>query len=348
MANKLNKKIYKKVMMMKNLIFLTFILLFLLGCKDNNKENEEISIIPEDASIEQLNRLIAKNPGDVNLLFERANYYYRNEHYDSAIVELNNIVKIDSLNPDYYHLLADAYMDSAQSRFALSTMKKLINIYPDRIPSLLKLSELFFIVKEYDNSISTVNSILYLSPANPEAYFMLGVNFKEMRELAKAKNSFKTVVENTPEHIDAWLQLGQIAEEQGDSLAITYYKNAIKIDTSSIEALHYLAYYYQNHKRVEEALNLYRKMSILKPGYTSSYLNSGLIYLNMDSLPQAYDNFNILVNIANTNPKGYYYRGMVNFLNKDIIKAKMDFLQALKLDPGFNEAKEMLKKVGEK
>lgn len=331
---------------MKKLIFSAFILIFLLGCKD--KENAEISNIPKDASLEQLNSLIAKSPGDVNLLFERAKYYYNNTIYDKAIIELKEIMKIDSLNPDYYHLLADAYMDSAQSRFALSTMKKLINIYPDRIPSLLKLSEFFFIVKEYDNSISSVNSILYLSPNNPEAYFMLGVNFKEMKELAKAKNSFKTVVENTPEHIDAWLQLGQIAEEQGDSLAITYYKNAIKIDTSSVEALHYLAYYYQNHKRMDEALKLYRKMSILKPDYTSSYLNSGLIYMKMDSLALAFDNFNILVNIAGTNPKGYYYRGMVHFLNEDNNKAKLDFLQAVKLDPEFKEAKEMLKKIDEK
>lgn len=333
---------------MKKLIFFAFIMSFLLSCKDNNKENADISTIPKDAGIEQLNALLEKNPNNKTLLFERAKYYYENEFFDKAIDELNAIIKIDSLNPDYYHLLADAYMDSAQSRFAISTMKKLINIYPDRIPSLLKLSELFFIVKEYDNSISTVNSILYLSPNNPEAYFMLGVNFREMKEMAKANNSFKTVVENNPDHIDAWLQLGQIAEEQGDSIAITYYKNAIKIDTSSTEALHYLAYYYQNHKRIDEALKIYRKMSVLKPNNTSSYLNTGLIYLKMDSLKQAYDNFNLLVNIAKGNPKAYYYRGLVSFMNGEPEKARRDFEQALKINPEYADAKKMLKKITNK
>jgi tetratricopeptide (TPR) repeat protein len=337
--------VFIKVKKMKKFIFLVFIISFLSGCKDNSKEKDNSSIIPKDAGIEQLNNLIAKNPGDTGLLFERAKYYYKNELYDKAIEELNSIMKIDSLNPDYYHLLSDAYMDSAQSRFALSTMKKLINIYPDRVPSLLKLSELFFIVKEYDNSISTVNNILYLSPNNPEAYFMLGVNFREMKELAKAKNSFKTVVENNPEHIDAWLQLGQIAEEQGDSIAITYYKNAIKIDTASIEALHYLAFYYQNHKRIDESLKIYRKMSVLNPNNTSSYFNTGLIYLKMDSLPQAYNNFNLLVNIARGNPKGYYYRGLVSYMNGEQEKARADFEQALKINPEYTEAKSMLKKL---
>jgi tetratricopeptide (TPR) repeat protein len=174
---------------------------------------------------------------------------------------------------------------------------------------------------------------------------MLGVNFKEMKEFTKAKNSFKTVVENDPEHIDAWLQLGELAEEQGDSIAITYYKNAIKSDTTSVEALHYLAYYYQNHKRTGEALKLYRKMSILNPNNTSSYLNTGLIYMKMDSLPQAFDNFNLMVNISKANPKGYYYRGLVQYLNGDMIKAKNDFEQCLKIDPQFIDAKKMLDKV---
>ncbi|MGE5357246.1 MAG: tetratricopeptide repeat protein [Deltaproteobacteria bacterium] len=333
----------KIIIKVKRIIFPVLLLILLGAC--GKKDDKNKALIPSDASLEQLNSLIEKNPDDTGLLFERAKYYYKNQLYDKTIEEINSILKKDSLNPDYYHLLADAYMDSAQSRFALSTMKKLINKYPDRIESLLKLSELFFIVKEYDNSISTVNSILYLSPNNPEAYFMLGVNFKEMQELSKAKNSFKTVVENDPGHVDAWLQLGQIAEEQGDTTAITYYKNAIKTDTSSIEAIHYLAYYYQNHNRIDEALSLYRKMSIMNPTNTSSYLNAGLIYMKMDSLPKAYDNFNLLVNISKANPKAYYYRGLVQYLNGDNVKAKIDFEQCLKIDPEFSDAKTMLNKI---
>lgn len=331
---------------MKNLILILFILFSISACKENQEKNK--IIIPKDASLEELNRLLSKNPEDPALLYERAKYYYEHDNYKEAIVDLENVLKKDSLNPDYYHLLADSYMDSAQSRFALSTMKKLIDKFPERIPSLLKLSELFFIVKEYDNSISTLNSILYLSPNNPEAYFMLGVNFREMKEFTKAKNSFKTVVENNPEHVDSWIQLGEIAEEQKDKLAETYYKNALKADTSNINSIHYLAYYYQNQNKMDLALEYYRKMSNIEPNNQTSYLNAGLIYLKMDSLSKAFDNFNILVNIAKVNPKGYYYRGYVHYLNGESQKARSDFEQALKIDPEFEDAKAMLNKIKSK
>ena len=323
------------------LIFSIFLSMILLSCK-NDKTEKDLNV-PSD--IKELNKLIEKNPKDATLLYARGKYYYDTESYDNTIEDLNIAIKLDSMQPDYYHLLSDAYMDSAKSRYAIQTMKDLINKFPERIPSLLKLAELFFIVKEYDNSITTINSILYLSPGNPDAYFLLGVNFKEMGKLKEAKNSLLTSVENNPEDIDAWLQLGQIAELQKDSSALRFYDNALHIDSTSIEALHHIAFYYQNNGNVKKALETYRKMSVMDPNYPSSYFNSGLIYLHMDSLEQAYNNFNILVNIDRKNSKGYYYRGYVNYLAGKMENAKADFEQTLKLDPEFAEAKEILEKI---
>lgn len=332
---------------MKIKIILFFVVAVILySCKED--ENKKVAVIPNDPTLEQLNELIVKSPKDEKLLFERAKYYNKNEKYKDAISDMRSVLKIDSLNPVYYHSLADIYMDAAWSRFAIKTMQDLLNIYPERIPSLLKLSEFYFIVKEYDKSISTINSILYLSPDNPEAYFMLGVNFKEMKQFAKAKNSFLTAVENKPEHVNAWLELGQLAELQNDTTAITYFKNAILIAPDNIESLHYLAYYYQNNGKIPEALKTYRKISVLNPNYTSAYFNSGVIYLKLDSIQQAFDNFNILVNIDRGNPKAYYFRGMSHYLGENDDAARSDFQQALKIFPEYEEAKVMLEKLREK
>ena len=327
----------------------TFLIIFLfsmiiISCK-NDPENKNSAVLPADPTLEQINSLLKKNPDDINLLRERAKYLYDNDKLDEAIKDMKKVIEKDSLNPQNYHLLADIYLDNAQSRYSIRTMEKVISLYPERIPSLLKLSEIYFIVKQYDKSIATINTILYFSPNNSEAYFMLGVNFKELKQMSKAKNSFLTAVENDPEHIDAWLELGQIAEEQNDTMALTYYNNAVLIDSSNIEAFHHLAYYYQNHNDTEKALKIYRKIIGLNPGYNSAYFNTGIIYLKEDSLKQAFDNFNIMVNIDKTNPKAYYFRGLVHYLNHENNKAKADFEQALKIYPEYTEAKDMLQKI---
>jgi len=334
---------YKNIKQMRNTLIYVFVIAFLFSCKNDDKVKD--ARIPSDPTLEQLNKLVETKPNDAKILYERAKYFYNNEKYKDAIKDMKQVMKIDSVNPVYFHTLADIYLDDADSRYAINTMEKVVSLYPERIPSLLKLSEFYFIVKNYDKSLSTINSILYLSPDNPEAYFMLGVNFKEMNQLAKAKNSFLTVVENNPEHIDAWLQLGKLAEEQKDSTAETYYKNAILIDEDNVEAMHYLAYYYQNNGKLQKALDTYKKIVLIDPSYTASYLNSGIIYLKQDSLQKAFDNFNIMVNVDKSNPKGYYFRGMTHYLGGNNEAAKPDFEQALKLNPDYEEAKQMLGKV---
>jgi len=327
---------------MKKIIILILVFSAFFSCKNDEVKKE---VIPADPTLEQLNKLVDSRPGDAKVLYERAKYYSNSEMYKFAIKDMKKALTIDSLNPVYYHALADYYLDDADSRYAINTMEKVVDLYPERIPSLLKLSEFYFIVKNYDKSISTLNSILYLSPDNPEAYFMLGVNFKEMNQLAKAKNSFLTAVENNPEHIDAWIQLGILAEEQNDKTAETYYKNAILVDDNNIEAKHYLAYYYQNNGRLKEAIDTYKKIILSNPSYTPSYLNTGIIYLKQDSLKKAFENFNIMINVDKANPKGYYYRGYTQYMTGNNEAAKKDFEQALKINPDYEQAKDMLKKI---
>lgn len=330
--------------MIRKILFLAVFVLSIAACKDNEKVNKKVEI-PPDATIGQLNTLLEQYPEDTGLLFERAKYYAETGIYESAIEDMNKLISIEPQNPDHYHYLADLYMDSAQSRFAVFTMQKIIEMYPERIQSLLKLSEIYFIIREYDNSIETINSILYLSPGNPEAYYMLGVNFKETNEYSKAMNSFLTAVERDANHTDSWIQLGLLAEETKDEKAEVYYNNAIRSDTSSIEALHHMAFFYQEQGRMDEALDIYRQMGIKSPANASSFYNSGLIYLKLDSLERAYENFTIVINTNRTNPRAYYYRGLVNYIIGDMDKATIDLEQALKLDPGLREAEDKLKTI---
>jgi len=327
------------------LIILISVLLF--SCK-NDTEITKKTVIPDDPTLEQLNELVKKSPKDISVLVERAKYYGKKGKYSKAIIDMKSVMEIDSTTPEYYHLLADFYMDSDNSAYAITTMELLTDIHPERIPSLLKLSEFYFIVKDYDKSINTINSILYISPSNPEAYFMLGVNFKEQNRLVKAKNSFLTAVENDPEHIDAWLELGKLAEHSGDKLAETYYKNALLVDKDNVNVLHHLAYYYQNNSQMQKAIDTYHKIVAIDPTYTSAYLNSGLIYLKQDSIPKAFDSFNTMVKTDKSDPRAYYYRGVAHYLGNNDKAAKADFEQALKIYPEYEDAQNMLDKINKK
>lgn len=320
----------------------------LVSCGSGEKENGEATGKIEDQALTELNELIRKDPKNPELLFQRAELYYKHSAYDEALDDLGAAQKIDSLKPEYYHLLADVYMDYYKSHFALKTMEKVVSLHPKRIPSLLKLAEFQYILKKYENSIYTCNEVLAVDRTEPEAFFMLGMNFRAMGDSERAKNSFQTAVEFDPQLIDAWLLLGTIYESEKNPKALTYYESAVLMAPESVEALHAKAFYLQNHGNIPEAITIYRKINELDPQYTDAYLNTGLLFMEMDSVKQAREYFNLYVKKDLTNPLGYFYRGVSNEALGNVKNARVDYEQALRLSPDYEDARKALDDLNSK
>jgi tetratricopeptide (TPR) repeat protein len=318
------------------------LILMVVSCQSKDKKQEQNL---NGGPMSELTTMIRNNPADPELYFERAKLYYESEAYDEAIDDISKAQRLDSIKPDYYHLLADIYLDYYKSFEALKTMQKVVELHPKRIASMLKLAEFQYILKQYNESVITLNNILAIDQLEPEAYFMLGMNFRASGDMERAKNAFQTAVENNPELLDAWLMLGSIHESENNPEAVVYYDNAILVAPNSVEALHAKAFYLQNNSRIEDAIKLYKKINLIDPQYPDAYLNTGLLYLELDSLGQAFEQFNILVNTDITNPLGYFYRGFTLEKGGEFEKARADYEQALKLAPDFQEAKDALELI---
>lgn len=295
-----------------------------------------------DTALDDLNELIESKPMDHTLLYQRAELLAQKESYAEAVSDLQRAISIDSLKPEYFHKLSDVYMDYYKSRAALQIMEQAGDRFPSRIPTLLKLSETQLILKDYNGSIRSVNNILQLEPQNAEAYFMLGLNFTEQGDTTRAINSFQTAVENDPELIDAWLYIGSLYENQNDKKALQYYDAAINANPKSVEARHHKAYFLQNNNEVADAILEYKRINGLDQNYTPAYLNKGILYIEMDSIDRAYEEFNILVGVDPKNADGYFYRGLVNQLQNKLTAAKEDYQAAVSLDPTMDKARRAL------
>jgi len=317
--------------------------LSLVACKE--KKAEAGFIATGDQAVDDLSRKIEKAPLQADNYFQRASVLYEKEEYARVIADMEKALAIDSLNPSYYHLLADGYMDYYRSKDALATMRKLLKIYPDRVPSLLKLAELEYIVKRHDVSIYNCNLILKDNPQNAEAFFMLGLNFKELGETQKAINSFQTAVENNPDLLDAWIIIADMYAEQGDDKALDYYNSAIMLAPDKPEMKHSKAFYLQNNGKVEEAKEMYRDVIISTPSYGLAFLNLGVLYLQQDSIDLAFEQFDILASREPTNPNAFFYRAQTHFIKGDMEAAKVDLQNTLRLNSEDKDAQGLLDEV---
>lgn len=328
------------------LITLILFSLFLTACQTSSNENQTANLpTTGNPAIDGLSIAIAQTPNDPTLYAKRANMFYQNEGYDEAIADLQKALKMDSTNVDYLHLLADVYLDYYKSYEAMSTMLQAATLYPKRIPTLLKLSEFQLILRQYDKSINTINEILKLAPLNPEAYFMLGMNFKDQGNNEKAIGAFQTAVENNPDLVDGWINLGQLHAEKKSNLAKYYFENAVKVAPDNIVALHAQAEFLHFSNERTKAIETYKKINSINPDYSESLFNTGIIYLEMDSLAKAKTHFNRAVETSPTYIIAYYYRGLIEEMQGNMEAAKKDYQNALNFNPEFVRAQEALERL---
>jgi tetratricopeptide (TPR) repeat protein len=309
--------------------FTSVLLVFLLACKSDTAKSYQTS---GDQEIDAITSQINTDPANANLYYQRAQIFYNKSSYDNAIFDLKKAMSIDSLNPDFYHLLSDAYLDYYNSKEALNTMMNVLAIYPERVPSLLKLGELKYILEDYDGSILTLNEVVRLDAQNAEAYFMLGMNFRSLGDNTRAMNAYQTAVEMNSSITDAWIILGEMYEEKKDPKALKYYESAIISNPKSMQAIHAKAYYLQNHGDIPGAQKLYREIIVTDKSYSDAYLNSGLLYLETGSIARAYEQFDLLTGIAPSYYMGFYMRGVVNEKMSKKSEALKDYESAYNLN----------------
>jgi tetratricopeptide (TPR) repeat protein len=296
-----------------------------------------------NADIDGLTQKIAATPNDPGLYAARAAFWWDNEGYDEAIADLEKALTLDSANIEYYHVLADFYLDYYKSRKALMTLEKAARMYPNRIPTWLKLAEFQLILKQHENALFSLEHIRTIDPLNAEMFFMFGTVFKDMGKIDQAMNAFQSAVEQEPDLIDAWINLGQLFAEKENKIAIKYFDNALRVDSNNIEAIKAKAYYLANTEDdLNEAIRLYKKINVIAPQYVEGYYDLGLLYLDQESYDLAWQSFDLAVKNEPTFVNAYYYRAIASEGKGDVGAAISDYKQILNMEPNFEAAQEAL------
>ena len=326
-----------------------FILIFLLfatfvACTQKEAAGDQTA--PSgNPKLDKLNAQIKSNPKNAALYYARAEADFGLDGFDEAISDLNQAIAIDSSKAEYYHLLADAYLDYFKSYKALKTMETAASRFPQRIPTLLKLSEFQMILRLHKESMQSIDRVLKIDPQNAEAFFMFGMNFKQTGDTARAINSFQTAIENDPDLVDAWINLGQLHAALGNTIAKRYFETATRIDPKNIEALHAQGYYLQSIGDLKGSLAVFKKINRIDPNYAEGYFNAGLLLMDMDSIESAYKKFDATIKASPVHIQAFFYRGVAAEIMGKKQQARADYEQALKLAPDYQKAKEGLERV---
>jgi tetratricopeptide (TPR) repeat protein len=330
-----------------NTVFLLLIVAF-FACKNTTEKPTADFTKTGNRSIDSLTDLIFKSPKSAELYFKRAQLFNENGAvggFDFAIKDMEYALTLDSTNVGYHHYLADVYLDSKQSRLAVATMERAAALAPDSVRTLLKLTEMYLITKQYPFAGTTVDKIIKRDPQNAEGYFMFGMIFKEMGDDAKAINSFQKSADLNADNKDAFIELGQLFTKRNSPLALRYFDNALLIDSLDLNAMMGKGFYLQSQKKTAEAIAIYRKAVEIDPHYVNALFNLGILYLEQNDLDKAYQHFDLITKQSATFYRAYYYRGFIEEKRGNKDAAIADYKQALEFHSDYDKAVEGLKRL---
>lgn len=327
------------------------LLICLLAACKNDPKTMPATGPQTDPELATLNNLIEENPDNDSLLYRRAELFYKLKGFDEAIRDLNHAIQLDSMQPAYYHLLADAFLDYSRpndSKRAIDVLLTAAYRFPNRIPTLLKLSEFQLIVRQHSDALQTLDKILQRDPQNAEAFYMAGRVALDKGDTTAAVAALQKSVRFDASNEDAWLFLGRIFTSRNNPVALQYFDNVLRLDSTNLEAWEYKGVYYKRKGQFDKAFEVYRGIIVRNPDYSNAYFDMGVIYLELDSLSKARENFDLAIKTEPLFVKAYYYRGHCSESQGDIPAALKDYKQAYGMSPNYKDAKEALDRLEKK
>lgn len=330
---------------------ITFLLLSLIlttvSCKQDKSNKTQEQGIPGDSIAAAISLRIQEDPENASLYFERAQRFLEIDQGQKALDDINTAIGLEPDNISYQLMLSDIYFSMGKARDCKSTLESIYNAHPENKEAILKLAELSFYFRKYDESSTYLDLAEELDKREPRIHFMRGFLNKEKGDTLAAVRNFMKTIEYDPEHFDANIQLGLLYAAKGDPLAINFYQNALKIRPKNIEALYNLGMYYQEQEDFNEAMAIYTEILDIDPTYKFALFNLGYIHVELKIYSEGAMYFNKAINADPLYLEGYYGRAYCFEMLGDVMNAQADYRKCLEIKPGYTPAMEGLNRIAQ-
>lgn len=334
---------------MKKNIFHSILVFYLLAfaqCRHDQtlsdkeiQQQDSLQKILKNPILDSINKQLIKNPNNDSLYRERAIIYINTKQFDIAINDCKRAIKIDSNNVKNHLALADACFAANKTKLSKDKLEQIIQKFPEHTESYLKLAELYYLVKQYDKAIEYVNKALKIDATLAKAYYIKGNVYKESGDTNKAISSLQTAIEQDPQMIDVFIDLGVIYAAKNNTLAVQYYNNALKLDSKNYIALYDKAFFFQQRNRIDSAIPIYQNILKLFPNAAEVLYNLGAIeFAIKKNNSKAIEYFTQAIQQKPNYAEAYYARGIVQKEMHKKQEAINDFKECLKYKTNFEPA----------
>lgn len=157
-------------------------------------------------------------------------------------------------------------------------------------PDAFSKGLIYYKAGEHENAIAQFKEAVKEDPADAEAYYYLGMSYKEHHAF-DAIEAFRTAVSLNPTYAAAYCNLGMVYNElEMYKKSVQALKRALEIESDYTEALIQLGIAYASDKEYRAAVKILRRALDIEAD-AKAYLYLGLAYMAIRDYDQALDAF---------------------------------------------------------
>jgi tetratricopeptide (TPR) repeat protein len=165
-----------------------------------------------------------------------------------------------------YHNLGVLEQDGGRVDAAIGLYTKSVALKPDYITARRDLANLYFRNKRFAEAGQAYTEILQHSPDNREAQLNLAHVRMVQGNPQSAITLLRTAVNRSPDFFEAQVDLGVALFGEKDPEARTHLEAALQLRPDSAEAAYDLGVLEEEAGHIAEAVNLYRRTLLYRPG----------------------------------------------------------------------------------
>ncbi|MDE2963983.1 MAG: tetratricopeptide repeat protein [Acidobacteriota bacterium] len=194
----------------------------------------------------QFRKAAALAPGSAEPLLELSNLLFAQDRAAEAEESLRRARELRPNDPSTLHMAAEALRTAGRRQEAVCAYRNVLRSDPEFAPAHVGLGAALFDLQRYEEALKSLEraASLETDPATAAtSHFLAGRALKELGRMPEAAARFQQAVESDPNHA---------------------------------EALDHLALWRFQQRRYQEALDLYRAQSALKPDSVTTHANIGV------------------------------------------------------------------------
>ncbi len=335
---------------MKRHLRYIFICFSLLSCNEkvSNKASSNIkldSTLFINASIDSLTLLILKDSLNASNYFQRAGYYMKINSLYKGLADLQNSVKLDPTNAEYFLKLGELNYSLQNSRVARDSWEKCSYLDPNSIDCRLNLAQLYLAVGELKKGQGRLNEVLDKDPQNSSALFLTGNYALMNKDTIKALKYIQAAINENQDFFNAYDLMGVLYSAKGDILALDYFNTALRLAPNQYDIHYKVGMFYQSLKLYEQALEAYERALEINPNHQTSMHNIAVISIFSQNYSKSIDYFTRAIQLDASYIEAYFGRGYAYELSGDLLKSELDYRTSLMLNPKYIPSREAMSRL---